>query len=123
MKRFPCPAAGGMLLAGLALAGCSIAQERVGGLTPALRTDTEVRKAAEFAVSAQSKQTSTGLHLIQVVGAQTQVVAGVNYRLCLEVAGESGPRPQLIDATVYRDLTPKLSLTQWQVVKACPQAE
>ncbi|XP_065022666.1 cysteine proteinase inhibitor 1-like [Musa acuminata AAA Group] len=52
--------------------------------------DPHVREIAEFAVSENNKLEKTNLTLRKVEGGETQVVAGTNYRLVLEVRDGSG---------------------------------
>jgi len=85
----------------------------VGGYSSAETSDAGVKNAAEFAVSEQSTKIGRSLELIRIVRAERQVVAGLNYRLCLEVA-EAGARQQAL-AIVYRNPAQQLSLTSWQL--------
>ena len=78
-----------------------------GGYSDSSPLAQDVKAAAEFAVSKQK-----GATLERVLAAETQVVAGLNYRLKIEVKTSSGPR--IAQAVVYRDLENKLSLTSWQ---------
>ncbi|RWW25321.1 hypothetical protein BHE74_00058818 [Ensete ventricosum] len=52
--------------------------------------DPHVREIAEFAVSEHNKLEKTNLTLRKVEGGESQVVAGMNYRLVLEVRDGSG---------------------------------
>lgn len=57
----------------------------VGGWQPIKDiSDPHVQEIAEFAVSEHNKLANTTLALSKVVKGETQVVAGVNYRLVLE---------------------------------------
>jgi hypothetical protein len=49
-----------------------------------------VKAAADFAIGEQSKQTGRTLKLLGVTSAERQIVAGLNYRLCLDLE-ENGP--------------------------------
>ena len=73
--------------------------------------DVDARSAAEYAVSEQKSRTGTDIVLRRIVRAERQVVAGVNYRLCLEVAMASVPAE--VEVIVYRDLQQRASLTGW----------
>ena len=59
-----------------------------GGYSPAA-IDPEVRKVAEFAVKAQAKASEKPLQLVKILKVERQVVAGLNYRLEIEVADGS----------------------------------
>ncbi len=93
-----------------------------GGYAKAAVTAKEVVAAARFAIAAQSRsvQQTQGaqdarLNLIRVVAAETQIVAGTNYRLTLSV-NDNGARKTAI-ATVWwqpwRSPSP-YELTSWQ---------
>jgi hypothetical protein len=67
-------------------------QSMPGGYSKASVTDKEVMAAADFAIGAQQKamQDSKGdktgkLELVKILGAEQQVVAGMNFRLKLQV--------------------------------------
>ena len=56
----------------------------VGGFSPISVDDTKVKEMADFATSAVSAASNSGpVSLIQIVDAETQVVAGINYKLNL----------------------------------------
>lgn len=55
-----------------------------GGYSPAA-LGPEVKAAAAFAVDAEAKASGRSLKLVEVAGAEQQVVAGMNYRLDLKV--------------------------------------
>ncbi len=89
---------------------CS-AQMMVGGFRDAAKTDKSVVGAANFAVAAQSKKQKTSLTLISVEKAEKQIVAGVNYRLCLAV--NSNKKNELATAIVYQNLQNQYKLINW----------
>jgi len=74
--------------------------------------DPEVRKVAEFAVKAQAKGTGKSLQLVKILKAEHQVVAGLNYRLEIEVA--DGSKHLKARAVVWKKLGGSLSLTSWE---------
>ncbi|GLU20569.1 hypothetical protein SLE2022_367600 [Rubroshorea leprosula] len=61
--------------------------------------DTHVKEIAEFAVSEFNKQSNTTLKLNQIVKGEQQVVAGMNYRLTLNVS--DGAETKSYEATVW----------------------
>src|ERR1051326_6292054 len=66
------------------------ARQRVGGYKEVATDDPEVVAAAKFAVGAQGEKQNATIKLVSVEHAESQVVAGINYRLCLKVqAGDS----------------------------------
>ena len=90
----------------------------VGGFQKASIEDAEIRAAADFAVSAAPKK----VRLDKIISARQQIVAGVNYSLCLSVKPErigllTGGK--FVAAKVFRDLNRNYQLTSWQAVKTC----
>ncbi|URE36877.1 hypothetical protein MUK42_32744 [Musa troglodytarum] len=65
-------------------------QEKVGGWTPVDVNNPHVHDIAVFAVSEHNKEAKEHLTLVNVVKAQSQVVAGVNYKLLLVAKNEKG---------------------------------
>lgn len=84
-----------------------------GGLSDATKT-VEARKAAEFAVRQHSARSGEVLKLAGVVHAEQQVVAGMNYRMTLQV--KSGREVRMAQAVVYQSLAPQMMLTSWEWV-------
>lgn len=82
----------------------------------------QVVSAAKFAVKAQAKKQKAKIKLIAVSKAEQQVVAGMNYNLCLQVAvREKGKKiavPQTIQTVVFLNLKQKYELTSWAIA-AC----
>ena len=77
--------------------------------------DSEVRTVAEFAVKTQGKSTGRPLKLIKILKAERQVVAGLNYRLEIEVA--DGSKPLKARAVVWKKLDGSLALTSWESLR------
>ncbi|MEI6279435.1 MAG: cystatin domain-containing protein [Verrucomicrobiae bacterium] len=82
-----------------------------GGYSPA-EIDSEARKVAEFAVKAQAKASGSPLRLVKILKAERQVVAGLNYRLEIEVT--DGSNHLKAHAVVWRKLDGSLALTSWE---------
>lgn len=63
------------------------AEHLVGGYSETSTTNAEVIAAAQFAVKAQSEapEQKADIALVEILSAQQQVVAGMNYRLRLKV--------------------------------------
>lgn len=100
--------------AALLIAGCVSSTEEtptVGGYSEVSTSDPDVNAAAQFAVSAEAQSTGEIYELQQVVEAEQQVVAGMNYRLVLVVV-DSG-QSRRAEAVVFRDLQGAFSLTSW----------
>mgnify|MGYP001434214529 CR=1 FL=1 len=83
----------------------------VGGYSDATKT-TEARKAAEFAVRQQAARSGEVLKLAGVVQAEQQVVAGMNYRMTLQV--KSGKELRMAQVVVYQSLAPQMMLMSWE---------
>ncbi|CAL9765473.1 unnamed protein product [Musa acuminata subsp. burmannicoides] len=64
--------------------------EKLGGWTPVDVNNPHVHDIAVFAVSEHNKEAKEPLTLVNVVQAQSQVVAGVNYKLLLVAKNEKG---------------------------------
>jgi hypothetical protein len=71
----------------------------------------EAQSSAKFAVAARGRRMGKRIVLWKVVKAEQQVVAGMNYRLCMRVF-ENG-RARTVTAVVYKNLRNKRSLTSW----------
>jgi hypothetical protein len=90
----------------------------VGGYKVAATDDAGVVAAAEWAVGEQGRQQSTTIRLVSVEHAEQQVVAGMNYRLCLkvEVVDEENnvETTQDVKVLVYRSLQKQYTLRSWE---------
>lgn len=83
------------------------ARQRVGGYKEAATDDPEVVAAAKFAVGAEGEKQNVTIKLVSVEHAESQVVAGINYRLCLKVqAGDSDDddATREVKTVVYKNL-------------------
>ncbi|MBV9958161.1 MAG: hypothetical protein JO360_07060 [Acidobacteria bacterium] len=99
----------------------SIAQQRppiVGGYKKIATDDADVVAAAEFAVKEQARRVGSSVRLLSVEAAESQVVQGMNYRLCLQVEIKDEDNNVLVtqgaSVIVYRDLRKNYSLTSWE---------
>ena len=98
--------------------GVFAAQSRVsaqisGGYGDLSVNNKDAKKAAAFAVKSRSLSTRRKIILVKILKAEVQVVAGLNYRVCLLVREGKG-RSKSITAVVYRDLKKNLELSQWK---------
>lgn len=116
----------GLILIALGVAFGSVivisAQQRppiVGGYKRIAKNAPEVVAAAEFAVKEQTRKGGNAVRLISVEAAETQLVQGMNYRLCLQVEIEDEANNVIVTegarVTVYRDLKKKYTLSKWEV--------
>lgn len=98
----------------VAAATCSA--QIAGGYSPIAKDDAGALAAAKYAVKTQAKKMRKTIKLISVKQAETQVVAGLNYRLCLEVTIKSKGKTETknIQTVVYKNLKQKFSLTSWE---------
>lgn len=89
-----------------------------GGYGTADVNDKDVIAAAKYAVKKEAKKDGAKIRFLSVDKAERQVVAGLNYRLCIKVeVKEKGKKtyvPTLIQTVVYKNLDQKLSLTSWE---------
>jgi hypothetical protein len=67
--------------------------------------------AARFGIQKEKQKLHTRISLVSIKRAEVQVVAGLNYRLCLTVKIK-GKRWD-VTAVVYKNLKQKYSLTSW----------
>jgi len=95
----------------IGLTAQSAAAQIPGGYNSVSKNDPQVKAAAKFAVAAQSKRVKHVITLISINKAEQQVVAGMNYKVCLQV--RDGRRVRKATAVVYRNLQGKRSLTSW----------
>lgn len=89
------------------------AQQRpiVGGYADASNSDPEVMAAARFAIKTERQKLHARIALLSIKHAEVQVVAGLNYRLCLRVKIKG--RTRNVNVVVYKNLKQKYSLTSW----------
>ena len=76
--------------------------------------------AAKFAVKKRGKTQNAVINLISIRQAKTQIVAGLNYKVCLEVSVKKSGRKsvrQFVNAVVYKNLKNVYSLTSWTILK------
>jgi hypothetical protein len=93
-------------------AAAAQAQIKTGGYKEISKTDAGAVAAADFAVAAQSDKTGHAFELLDLVKAERQVVAGSNYKLCMQVSAD-GDEAFYVLAVVYVDLKKNSKLTSW----------
>jgi hypothetical protein len=98
----------------------------VGGYGKIDAADKEVVAAANFAVKAQAKKQKAMIKLVAVNNAARQVVAGMNYQVCLSIETTNRKTkvaaPQTVQAIIFKNLKGKYKLTRWAVAD-CADAE
>ena len=77
-----------------------------------MEISSEVRKVADFSVKTQAEATGRPLRLVKILKGERQVVAGLNFRLELEVA--DGSKHLKARAVVWQKLDGSLALTSWE---------
>jgi Aspartic acid proteinase inhibitor len=82
-----------------------------GAYAPAKLTE-DAKAAADFAVREEAKREAVTLKLVSVSKVEKQIVAGINFRLALEV--KKGGSTRVADAVVFRDLKSRYQLTSWK---------
>ncbi|HEX8649701.1 MAG TPA: cystatin domain-containing protein [Pyrinomonadaceae bacterium] len=87
-------------------------QPQVGGYQPAPKADPAVVAAAKAAVSERQQKEGGDLTLVSIKRAETQMVAGVNYRLCLKVKAKD--KSQTVTVVINKTLDDKYSITSWE---------
>jgi hypothetical protein len=115
-----------LLAAFVVIFGAAISSpaQKVGGYKTAPVDAADVKAAAEFAVAAQNKIDDFGRTLSEVLSAEKQIVAGVNYRMCLKskLGGDEG-EIHFVRAVVYLDLKKVYKLTKWADDETCKKDE
>jgi hypothetical protein len=98
----------------IVLGSMALAQ-RTGGYREIDKSDEGAMAAAEFAVKEFSAKKEITYKLIEIEKAESQVVAGINYRLCLKIgyhkADDDVDATETIRVVVYRNLQNQYSLT------------
>ena len=84
-----------------------------GGYMERPTNDRGVRAAAAFAVRERVRQTRRRVTLLSITSAETQVVAGVNYRLVMDV--REGGEVRSVTTVVFQNLRRRLSLVSWDL--------
>jgi len=104
-------------LALLAFTWVIVSAQRLGGYREIDKADEGAATAAEFAVKAESETKEMTYKLVSVEHAETQTVAGINYRLCLKVGyhkqDDDVDTTEFVRVVVYRNLQNQYSLTSW----------
>ena len=106
-----------LFLLAIGLGGVAASAQRTGGYREIDKADEAAATAAEVAVKAESEKKEITYKLISIEHAETQTVAGINYRLCLKVGyhkqDEEAETTEFVRVIVYRNLQNQYSLTSW----------
>ena|SRR5215475_3963733 len=91
--------------------------QKTGGYKEIAKDDEGAVAAAEFAVKDESQKKELTYKLFSVEKAETQVVAGINYRLCLKIGyhkqDDDVDTTEFVRVVVNRNLQKEYSLTSW----------
>ena len=101
------------------------AQIKTGGYKKIAVTDAEIGAAAKFAAQAQSEKDDAKITVQTIEKAESQTVAGTNYKLCVEVfrieAGDEVEVRQFIQTLVFRSLKKEFTLKSWEEAESCDE--
>ena len=101
----------------IALGTIGASAQRLGGYREIDKSDEGAAAAAEFAVKAESESKEMTYKLVSIEHAESQVVAGTNYRLCLKVGyhkqDDDVDTTEFVRVVVNRNLQNQHSLTSW----------
>jgi hypothetical protein len=101
----------------ISLSSAAVSAQRIGGYREIDKADEGAATAADFAVKAQSEKKEMTYKLVSIEHAETQTVAGINYRLCLKIGyhkqDDDVDTTEFVRVVVYRNLQNQYSLTSW----------
>ncbi len=104
-----------ILFLGLVFLGSWGLAQMAGGFGKADVKDPQVIAAAKFALetknSSMKRSGARAYGLLEIQKAQIQVVAGLNYQVCIKV--KLGGVLRVAEAMVYQNLEQKYSLSSW----------
>lgn len=106
-----------VLMLSITFGAAAATAQRLGGYREIDKADEGATTAAEFAVKAQSEKKEMTYKLVAIEHAESQTVAGINYRLCLKVGyhkqDDDVDATEFVRVVVYRNLQNQYSLTSW----------
>lgn len=85
----------------------------VGGYAEIAVTSKEAKSFAAYALRARSKHEHKKFTLVKIVKAEKQLVAGENYRVCMDVR-QGRQKASRVTAVVYENLKNKRKLSHWK---------
>ena len=102
------------LIFGISLTAVQVsAQQMTGAYGAGSVSSKDTKAAASFAVKARAKKIGKHVTLLRIRKADQQIVAGINYRLCMDIREGSG-KVKKVTAVVYEDLKHHRSLSRWE---------
>jgi len=112
---------------GLILTASVASAQKTGAYKTISKNDAGALAAAEYAVDAQAERKGLNIELISVEKAESQSVAGTNYRLCLKIttsgADDEADVTITVKIIVNRNLKGEYSLTSWMEEDCAPDSE
>ena len=108
----------GVLMIAFGAVSTAFGQQITGGYGDADVNDKDVKAAAAFAVKQLGNDEAASITLVKIEAARLQVVAGLNYELCMEVTVKRGAKKaaqRFVKAVVYQNLKNKRELTRWSL--------
>ena len=106
-----------LLVLGATFSCAAATAQRLGGYREIDKADEGAAAAAEFAVKAESEKKEMTYKLVSIEHAESQVVAGTNYRLCLKIGyhkqDDDVDTTEFVRVVVNRNLQNQYSLTSW----------
>ena len=106
-----------LLVLAVGVSAIATSAQRLGGYREIDKSDEGAAAAAEFAVKAESEKKEMTYKLVSVEHAESQVVAGINYRLCLKIGyhkqDDDVDTTEFVRVVVNRSLQNQYSLTSW----------
>ena len=119
-----------LLLTAVVLIGISanaFTQIKTGGYKKIPASDAGAVAAAEYAAKTQAEKDNAEITLQTVKTAESQTVAGVNYKLCIEVyrvdEGDDVEIKQFVQTVVFRSLKKEYQLKSWEEAESCGEEE
>jgi hypothetical protein len=103
-----------LLLAGFCIHGAAQGDPIAGGYSDAGVKAKAVRRAAAVAILQHAKREHHSVTLVKINKAEQQVVAGMNYRLCMSVRRGRRGRVHTVTAVVYEPIRKSMRLTNWE---------
>ena len=103
-----------MLAGGMAISAAAQTPDMVGGYSDAKTSDKEIVRASKVALRDHSRKEGHSVTLVKINKAEKQVVAGMNYRLCMSVRRGRHGKVHTVTAVVYEPIRKPWRLTNWQ---------
>jgi hypothetical protein len=102
----------------LACAASAFGQNKTGGYRSVSVSNQGVKDAADFALEIKASEMDAEFSLEGIIKAETQTVAGTNYRLCLQIyvpsqEDETDGATLYIKTVIFKSLKNEYSIKSW----------